>query len=119
LKNPPADILAYNLFWAFIVKEKSMRVATWFIIFLGIFLIIFLSQSLFRSKNKIITMNKIRFFMPVDWFIYLIILINYWAMLLMMLSSMLDEKNHMISLIALSLFAPFLNWWHKKRTGEL
>ncbi len=76
-----------------------------------------LSFSLFRAVRKPETKDS-RFFLPHDLFIHLILLINYWVMLLIMLQSSMVIKETSILILA-SLFAPFLNWWHKKRTGEL
>lgn len=95
-----------------------MKETTWVIFFLGISLAILLSASLFFASNRKEHRPSARFFMPTDLFIYLILLINYWVMLLILLESKTMNQESTIAIIASAIFAPFLNWWHKKRVGE-
>lgn len=93
------------------------QIASGILIFGGLFIIAFLSMCCYRAKVVVAHTEKARFFLPNDLFIHLTLLINYWVMLVLMLeANILTKESHLMIIVAL--FAPFLNWWHKKRMGE-
>lgn len=78
----------------------------------------YLSFTVVRSKLAAPKAMPTRFYLPTDFFVTLVLLGNFWMIILVLLGSqeLLPADRPMITIIA-SLMAPFLSWWRKKKAG--
>lgn len=78
--------------------------------------ITFLLVSTLKSQKRSKPAEKSTFFLPNDFFISLVFLMNFWVILLILLGAQeLGEKDQRILAMVFCLGAPFLSFWQKKR----
>lgn len=77
-----------------------------------------LAYAVLRSVPAAKPEKEPHFYLPNDFFITLVLLANFWLILLVLLGSqeLLPTERNMIVILA-SLLAPFLSWWRKKKAG--
>ena len=76
----------------------------------------YLSYMVLRSAQALPIINQHRLYLPSDFFVSLVLFGNFWMILLVLLGSQeLLPSDRPLIVIIVSLIAPFLSWWHKKK----
>ncbi len=96
-------------------------VAFFIVIAFSVFFVVLatsLSYSVLRSEQAATTRREPHFYLPNDFFVALVLLTNFWLILLVILGcqELLPADRHLI-IIVVSMLAPFLSWWRKKKVS--
>lgn len=63
--------------------------------------------------------SRQHFFLPHDLFTALIVLTSFWGALILILGAhLLADREKQLVITVAALCAPFLSWWHKKKSRE-
>lgn len=89
---------------------------TWIVAIVLVAPLIAITISAIRSKGLTSADVNQSFFLPYDFFLSLILLVNFWVILLILLGSQsLPEEESFIITMIMCAWGPIFMWWRKKR----
>lgn len=91
----------------------------WLIFVLSLAMVAMMTWRVVRATPVVRQYERSPFFLPNSFFTSLLLFSSFWALLLVViLAQELPEADEQWLIITISLFAPFLSWWRKKRIGD-
>lgn len=90
---------------------------TWILAMVLIAPLIAITMSAIKAKSLTSASVNQSFFLPYDFFLSLILLVNFWVIVLVLLGSQsLPEEESFIITIIMCAWVPIFMWWRKKRS---